>query len=122
MTPWAQVRHRTDDGVPIVALEGEVDLANVPELQNKILQHVPNTAVGLVLDLSGATYMDSSGVHLLVELADRLRSRRQRLAVVAAAASFVRRVIELSQIPTIITVEADVEPALAHVRGPKTRP
>lgn len=122
MTPWAQVRHRTEDGVPIVALEGEIDLANVPELQHKILQHVPNTALGLVLDLSGATYMDSSGVHLLVDLAERLWSRRQRLAVVVAAASFVRRVIELSQLPALITVEADVEPALAHVRGPATPP
>jgi anti-sigma B factor antagonist len=115
VSPWARVQHRLDGEVPIVAIEGEIDIANITELRNTILRHVPNTVAGLVLDLSPTTYLDSQGIHLLLDLADRLRNRRIRFAVVSPPASFVRRILELSQAQTIVSTETDVATAVANI-------
>ena len=115
MTPWAQVRHRSEADVSIVDVSGEIDIANVGDLREQILQCVPNTAAGLVLDLRSTRYMDSQGMRLLVDLADSLRRRRQRFAVVAPSSSFVYRIIELTQLNSIFPVTADVAGALASI-------
>jgi anti-anti-sigma factor len=118
MTPWAKVTLRVHGGVPIATVDGEIDISNVEALREKILQDAPNDPAGLVVDLSTATYIDSQGVHLLLDLAERLRIRRQRLVVVAPRASFVRRIIELSQLHAVIPVESEVGPAIAVMQRP----
>ncbi|MGI8616370.1 MAG: STAS domain-containing protein, partial [Actinomycetota bacterium] len=63
------------DDIVIGVLTGEVDLSNATELEGLITEAVPNNVVGVVLDLSGVTYIDSAGVRLLLSLAGRLRWR-----------------------------------------------
>ncbi len=75
---------------------GEIDLANATDLQRDIAAVVSNDATGLVLDLSGLTFMDSSGIHMLFGLNERLRVRAQRLAVVLPRGNPARRVLDLS--------------------------
>jgi anti-sigma B factor antagonist len=113
VTSGARVRHRMDAEVSIVEVEGDVDIANVADVEDGILQAVPNHAVGLVLDLSPTTYIDSQGMRLLVAVAERLRSRRQRLIVVAPAGSFVRRIIELSQLQALFPLLGSASEAIA---------
>ena len=64
------------DDVVIGTLTGEVDLSNAMELEGLITDAVPNTVRGVVLDLSGISYVDNAGVRLLLSLAGRLRWRR----------------------------------------------
>lgn len=64
------------DDIMIGTLTGEVDLSNAMELKGLITDAVPNSALGVVLDLSGVSYIDSAGVRLLLSLAGRLRWRR----------------------------------------------
>ena len=66
----------TDD-VIVGALSGEVDLSNAAELERATADAVPNSARGLVLDLSAVSYIDSSGVRLVLSLAGSLRWRGQ---------------------------------------------
>jgi anti-anti-sigma factor len=86
--------HRED--VVVAALTGELDVSNAGALEQSILLEVGNDAAGLVLDLAGLRFMDSSGVHLLFHLADRLAVRGRRLAVIAPEGGAPRRVLELS--------------------------
>ena len=85
----ADVRISQRDGVPIVAVEGEVDIANVGHLRSQVIQAVPNTAPGLILDLSGTSYLDSRGVHLILEIADRMTTTQQQLRVVAPEGALI---------------------------------
>src|SRR3954451_4783954 len=50
----------SDEATPIAAISGEVDASNAAVLAETLKQSVPNSAIGLVLDLSGTTYVDSS--------------------------------------------------------------
>ena len=83
------------DAVGVVHLTGEVDIAQAQELRGHLLGAVRNEDLGLVVDLTDATYIDSVGVSLLFELAERLTERQLRLAVVLPADGLVERVLTM---------------------------
>lgn len=54
----------------VVAVFGELDLATTPRLREKLEE---GQGLSLVLDLCGCTFMDSSGLALIVEHASEAR-------------------------------------------------
>ena len=106
-----RVRERGD--VVIANVEGEIDLSNASSLLMDLAASVPNTARGLVVDLSGLEFLDSSGVHMLYDIADRLATRQQRFAVVIPPDAPPRRAIELSGVEPAAWLHADQPSALA---------
>ena len=76
------IETRSANGLPIVALAGELDLSQVGVVEQALRgaeRARPNT---LVLDLSGLTFLDSSGLRLVLEADRRARVEGRRLAVV----------------------------------------
>jgi len=116
MTPQANVRISQREGVPVVAVEGEVDIANVGQLRLQVIKAVPNTAPGLVLDLSSTSYLDSRGVHLILEIADRMTTTQQQLRVVAPEGALIRRVLLLTHVEAIVPLDQTLDDAIARLR------
>lgn len=112
----ASVRVEERDGVPVVIVTGEVDIVNATEVGGQLFGAAPNTAAGLVVDLSGVTYLDSRGVHLLFELANRLRTRDQRLHLVVPARALIRRVLLLTHVDSVMPVHQRVDEALQALK------
>jgi len=106
------------DEVVVGFLTGEIDLSNAKELEAEIEGAVPNTALGMVLDLSALTYLDSSGIRLLLSLAGRLRWRGQDLVLATPPESRCRRVLSLAGIESTVLLETTVDEARARLRGP----
>ena len=79
----------------VARLTGEVDLSNSVRIGEQIRERVANHSLGVVVDLSGLTFLDSSGLELLFDLRQRLESRRQQLDIRVPADSPVRRPLEL---------------------------
>lgn len=100
-----------DVGWPVARLSGAVDLSNVEVLGARLEAAVTNRARGLVLDLSGVTYLDSTGLRLIYRLARRLGDRQQRLRLVVPETSRIQRVLTLAGVHTV----ADVLPDLDHL-------
>ena len=74
--PFAvEVQHHDD--VAVVRPRGELDLATVGELQRVL--DAAGTPARLVLDLSELSFIDSTGLHLLVELHERAQRERFEL-------------------------------------------
>jgi anti-anti-sigma factor len=113
----ARLRVRERGNVVMAVVEGEIDLSNASALLGDISSGVPNSARGLLLDLTGLEFLDSSGVHMLYELADRLTTRQQRFAVVLEADAPPRRAIELSGVEPASWLFADQSSALAELGG-----
>jgi anti-sigma B factor antagonist len=63
-----------DDGRSVLALSGDLDLAAVPQLRDEAEGRIAAGCAALALDLSGITFLDSSGLGVLVELRTRTRS------------------------------------------------
>lgn len=108
----ATIRLETLQGALVARLAGEVDSSNAKELGARLTDSIPNTAMGLVLDLSETTYLDSSGVQLLFELADRLRRRQQQLHVVVPPESFVADVVRAVNLVGSATIDGTLIEAL----------
>ena len=107
-----QLDFRQHEGAVVAQLRGEVDISNARSVRERLLGAVPNTATALVLDLSGAAYLDSSGVRLIFELAGRLRSRGQKLELVVPDDSMIKRVLVLTEVEQVVPLSSSVQAAL----------
>ena len=111
--PSARVEYRDDVGV--VSVAGEVDIMQSHALRDRLLGAVRNEDLGLVVDLSEATYIDSVGVSLLFELAERLSERQLRLAVVLPEDGLVERVLTMVHLRSVAEVRPTVDDALSAI-------
>src|SRR5262249_13332147 len=100
-----------------IRVSGEIDLSNAETVRNDIVQAVPHEAHGVVLDLSDTTYLDSSGIRLLFEIAERLHARRQRLGLIVAETALVRRVVVLTKLDDAVPLVSALDDALAALRA-----
>ncbi|MGI8801245.1 MAG: STAS domain-containing protein [Solirubrobacteraceae bacterium] len=109
------------DGIVWASLAGEVDISNVGMIEAD-LHTLRNEALGLVLDLRGTGFIDSSAVSLLHGLRERLRRRGQTLRIVAVAGSAPRRVLELTGFERGGPLDEAVDGAEAAIRAAAARP
>ena len=86
--------------IPAVSLPTEIDMASVDEILATI---GPLAAVGgpILVDLSGVTFIDSTGLHALVTAAEALGDRGCIIA--HGAHGPVAKVMELTQLDTVKT-------------------
>ncbi len=57
---------------PVVRLCGDVDMATSPVVKNTLSELLDGGHLAVVVDLSEVTFMDSSGLHVLVDTHRRL--------------------------------------------------
>ena len=107
----ASIELSSQDGFTVAAVEGEIDISNSIELETELSHAVPNDVRGLVLDLSGVDFIDSSGIRTLFDLAARLGNHQQVLHLVLPEDSHLRRTLGLLQIPAVMPLFADVAAA-----------
>jgi anti-sigma B factor antagonist len=86
-------RHGPDDLV--LALYGELDLLTAPRLRRELTEAVTDGRDRIVIDLSGLEFMDSSGLHVLLEASERARGNDHRLSL-RSAPPRVHRLFELT--------------------------
>jgi anti-sigma B factor antagonist len=81
-------------GFTRVRLSGELDLATAPQLAGALAEVPDGTAV-VILDLSELTFMDSTGLHLVVSARARLAEAGCRLVLVPGGRQ-VQRIFEIT--------------------------
>jgi anti-sigma B factor antagonist len=79
----------------VLSVAGEIDLHSVGLLADAVDDAVADGALELWLDLSETEFMDSRGLHLLVETQMRLSDLSRRLVVICPRGP-VRRLLELA--------------------------
>ena len=117
MIPALAIRIADLNGVPLATLEGEIDIANASELRDELFAILSNQPPGLIVDLTGVTYLDSRGVHVLLELAERMKVRHQQLRLVVPDTAPIKRVLQLTHLDQIVPLDATVEDAVARIRS-----
>ena len=92
--PPSEVTVQRDGGVATIVVSGELDLATAPQLSATVAEH--SDASLLVLDLNAVTFIDSTGVRVLIEADRACAGSGSRLAVLARDGP-VRRVLDLCE-------------------------
>ncbi len=86
-----------------VALRGEIDIASVPLLQERVSAL---SGPRVVIDLSEVTFMDSSGIGALLRVRQELEGRAVAVTV-RRPVDRVRRVIDLLGLADVLLDEAE---------------
>lgn len=111
----ARVSVKRRNSIVVAAIEGEIDVSNSADIGRQLFDAAPNDAAGLIVDLSPTTYLDSRGVQLLIELAERLRRREQQIRVVAPQHSVVRRILVLTRLDALIPLDSTSDNAVSEM-------
>ncbi len=110
----AKIQVQDHAGVPVAAIEGDLDLHVSGDLREKLLRLIDDHPA-LVVDLSRVTGIDSSGVAGLLEVFQRAHKRRKKFAL-AAAGEPVLRVLRMARLDSIFTLVSTVDEGLALTR------
>jgi anti-sigma B factor antagonist len=97
----------------VVSLSGEVDIVRSPDLQMALQDAVGRTPKGggVVVDLSGVTYMDSSGVATLVRGLQLSRKKGAGL-VLCGLQDRVRSIFEIARLDTVFPIAGSLDEAI----------
>ena len=71
---------------------------------------LPVATAPVIVDLGPVTFMDSSGIAMLLRLAARLQVRQQQIRVVVPVNSPIRRVLELTNVDHVIPIDDVLTP------------
>lgn len=92
MSPEFNITVRSRPGAHIVALHGELDIASADGLADTLVEVAGST---VVVDLSGLTFMDSTGIGALVMARNRVLSKGMGHVVVTRPTEIVRKAMEI---------------------------
>ena len=115
------VERTTVAGRPALTVRGELDIAAAPHLAAAVETALDAAPHGLVLDLTGTTFLDSSGARCLVRAAKMAAAAGIPLAVVCppdnGPVRLVVDLLELGRAMTIVGSRAEVATAVGEPDG-----
>ena len=85
------------EGLVQVSLRGELDLSTVEKVEDELRRVEERAGKLLILDLSGLTFLDSTGLRLMVTADQRARKAGRRLAIVKGPET-VHRVFTITKL------------------------
>ena len=101
----------TPEGVVVLMLDGEFDLAAAPAVRERLAAALAAGARAIVLDMAEVTFVDSSVLRELLRAESAQRENGVPLALAALRAP-VARLLELTQTTGLLSVVPTVDEAL----------
>ena len=90
---------RDENGTPVIYLSGELDLISAGQFSTAIDTALGTHPTSLILDASNLTFMDSSGIVLLISATQRAAEVQVRNPT-----PIVRRLIELTGLSEVLRI------------------
>lgn len=112
--PFDTVVSRPCPGTVLLEVDGEIDTLTAPQLGAGLDTALDHDGDAVVVDLSGVTFLASSGLAVLIGGARRATAAGRTLHLVAASRA-VTRPLEVTGADTLFAVHADLPAALAAV-------
>lgn len=99
------------DGVPVVGAEGEIDLGTVDSLRAAASEIVRGNPESIIFDLRKVTYIDSSGLGILLAARKQLGKSADSVVVVTEQASVIQS-LKITGLDRVMRIQS--EPAGLH--------
>ena len=105
-----QHTQRIEQGNLVIAFEGDVDLEHSPKARQVLLEGIAQ-GNSVLVDMSGVTYIDSSGVASLVEAFQIAKRRGSGFALVAVNPAALR-VLQLARLDKVFVIHGTLAEGL----------
>ncbi len=99
------------DGIPVVAVDGEIDLFTAPEFKRRVQKALDRDGERMVVDLTETTFIDSSSLGVLIGAHRRLAARERSLVVVAPTPA-VRKTLRITGLDGLFQVVGTLDEAV----------
>src|SRR2546429_3339570 len=112
------LQYRLDGGVAVVAVTGELDVSTSGLLREGLLRVLTDeNHRGLVVNLAGVTFIDSTGIGVLVGIWHRVRAMHSSLAL-AAPSPRARGILDTTGLAKAFSVYDSEAEAVQACRQP----
>jgi anti-sigma B factor antagonist len=102
-----------EDGVVVLHAVGEIDLATVGRLRDRLHTQVPGAYRVVIVDCTGVSFLAACGIGLLIETADRALAEGMALWLVANG-RVVLRALEVTGVDKLIPHASTVAQAVTQ--------
>ena len=102
-------------GLASVAVGGEVDLHTAPALKTALAEAIDRGSRHVLVDLSRATFIDSTTLGVLMGAVKRLRPAGGELAI-ACSDPNVRKIFAITLLDRIFEIFPSADEAISHLR------
>lgn len=110
-----QIKTRRDGAVLAVHLTGELDHHSAAPLRAELDALLQDDGIGhLVLDLGGVSFMDSSGLGVVLGRYKILKARRGSLRIIGASKP-VERILKMAGVYALLGQQEGMERGASHV-------
>lgn len=100
------------DAANVLPLEGEIDLHVSPRVAESLGAMIEQRPARVVVDLSRVTYIDSSGLAVLIEAMQNVEAYGGKF-VLAGLQENVRPILEIARLDQVFIIFPHVDAALA---------
>jgi anti-sigma B factor antagonist len=100
-----------------LAVTGELDLVSASVLERALAPLLDSDVELIIVDLRGLEFMDSTGLHVLIQAHQRMHEAGRRLALVRARKQ-VQRLFDLTGVAEALTLVDSPEEALEVGQAP----
>ena len=97
--------------VSVVRVVGRIDANSVSLFEEKLKEYVESDHLNLILEADATTYLNSSGVRVLISVQKALKPRGGKL-VLAQPSERVREVLQIAGIESVMPVYDTTESAV----------
>jgi anti-sigma B factor antagonist len=101
-----------DAETQVIELGGEIDLYTAPEFKERMVELIEDGKKRIVVDLSAATFIDSTTLGVLVGGVKRLRPAGGSLALVCTDQN-ITKIFEITGLDRVFPIHASRDDALA---------
>ena len=107
-----QIEHRTADPWDVLDVTGEVDLSTAPALRSKLEKLIDGGARQLIVNLEPVTFMDSSGLSVLVSAFKAMQEADGRIALVCTNPA-ISKIFTITGLDRVLAIHPSMAEALS---------
>ncbi len=107
---------QTASDVPVVRLTGELDIDQAVRVREHLDKVIDAGSLRFVIDLSDVSYIDSTGLGMLVAVHKRLVAE-QGFYVLTVPRASQRKVFEITGLSSVLVIIESLEDSIAHINA-----
>ncbi len=109
-----KIKSTEKKNIGIIRVEGEVDMFTSPSLRDKLVPLFEKGVKGIVVDLTGVSFMDSSGIATLVE-GLQWSKKDKRDFVLTGLSTNVMNALSLTKLDKVFNIKEKTDIAFKEI-------
>jgi anti-sigma B factor antagonist len=104
-----------DESTHLIAVRGEVHVSTAPEFSERLNEAIAGGKTGVVIDMTGVDFIDSTGLSVLLNALRRV-TRNQGALALAVSNPTVLRLFEITRLDSTFDIAPTRDEAVSRVK------